>query len=114
MLHNSAIILKFQVEKNDIKGFSTVLVSTDTPESDNKMLTESTIGIYTKKTKMISNTSFPTEFSSRNPFIYLIQGVFDIENSKWSQKWLVSMNIILNNHIHVRLIPAQKQYHETN
>ena len=44
----SAIILKLQVEKIDIKGFSTVLVSTGTPGSDNKMLTESTIGIYIK------------------------------------------------------------------
>ena len=40
--------LKFQVEKIDIKGFSTVLVSTGTPGSDIKMLTESTIGIYIK------------------------------------------------------------------
>ena len=44
----SAIILKFQMEKNDIKGFSTVYVSTGTPGSDNKMLTGSTIGIYIK------------------------------------------------------------------
>ena len=42
--HNSAIILKFQVEKIDTKGFSTVLVSTGTPGSDNKMLAESTFG----------------------------------------------------------------------
>ena len=42
----STIILKLWVEKNDTKGFSAVLVSTGTPESCNKMLTESTIGIY--------------------------------------------------------------------
>ena len=57
---------------------------------------------------MISNTTFPTKFGSKNPFIYLIQGVFDIENSKWPPKWLVSMNIILDKHIHVRSIPTQK------
>ena len=35
----SAIILKFQEGKIDTKGFSTVSVSTGTPESGNKMLT---------------------------------------------------------------------------
>ena len=44
----STIILKLWVEKIDTKGFSAVLVSTGTPESCNKMLTESTIGIYIK------------------------------------------------------------------
>ena len=63
---------------------------------------------------MISNTTFPTKFGTRNPFIYLIQAVFDIENSKWPPIWLVSINIILDNHIHVRLIPALKHYHETS
>ena len=47
---------------------------------------------------MISNTTFPTKFGSRYPFIYLIQDVFDIENSKWLPKWLVSINIILDNY----------------